>query len=117
MDKQAFMAIKPQVKAVEVPEWGDTVYVKKFSAGDRINFLKNLMDGEESAAKNLIDMVNLLLVCICDENGKNVFEQSDYDILASVENEILSRLLDEALKFNSMGDEKEAIKNSETNPN
>lgn len=125
MDKQAFMAIKPQVKAVEVPEWGDTVYVKKFSAGERITFLRNMAKSEEtdnqfeSSANTISEMVKVLLLCISDETGTRVFGESeeDYQILASQDSKAIELLFNEAIEFNGLGGEKEAIKNSETSQN
>jgi hypothetical protein len=117
MNKQAFINAKPAVQAIEVPEWNDTVYIKKFSAGDRITFLKSIAndDDEKGAEKNLVNMVKLLQVSLSDEAGNRLFDdsQEDYDIIAAKDNTILGRLLDASLNFNGMGEEQEkaAIKN------
>jgi hypothetical protein len=118
MDKQAFIDAKPQVKDVPVPQWGSTVYVKKFSAAERIEFLRlvnQAAEDEDASAKNITNMVKLLLLCISDENGNRIFDNSeeDYNILAAKDDDILDKIMDEALVLNGIGadSEKEAIKN------
>jgi hypothetical protein len=125
LNKQAFLNIKSQVKKVEVPEWNDHVYVKKFSAAERIAFLRNMAKSEEtdnrfeSSANTISEMVKVLLLCISDENGARVFEEceEDYQILAALDNKAIEMLFNEAIDFNGLGGEKEAIKNSDSSQN
>jgi hypothetical protein len=117
MDKQAFINAKAAVKDVPIPEWNDTVYVKKFSAAERVKFLQSIHgEEEESGAEKYIgQMVRILQLCLADENGIRIFDdsQEDYDIINAKDNDILSKILDEAIAFNGIGasEEKEAIKN------
>ena len=116
MDKQAFLSVKSAVKKVEIPEWNDSVYVKKFSAAERVKFLQAAAeDGEVKAETFIAQMVKLLQICLSDEDGVRVFDdsQEDYEILNSKDSEILENIFNEAMKFNNIGveEEKAVIKN------
>jgi predicted metal-dependent phosphoesterase TrpH len=116
LNKQAFLNIKSQVKKIEVPEWNDHVYVKKFSAAERVKFLQTI-NGEEAPTTEVFiaRMVRLLQICLSDENGCRIFDDSeeDFEILNAKDVKILERIFDEAMKFNGIGveEEKAAIKN------
>lgn len=115
LNKQAFLGIKPAVKKVEVPEWGDHVFVKKFSAAERVKFLQATGADEEGVAVFYNQMVRLLLLCLSDENGNRIFDDTDedFEILNSKDVSILEKIFNEAMQFNGIGveQEKDAIKN------
>jgi hypothetical protein len=115
LNKQAFLNIKSAVKKVDVPAWGDCVYVKKFSAAERVKFLQSMNEDETGTVVFIGQMIKLLQLCLSDENGNRLFGDTDedYEILNSKDTDVLEGIFNEAMKFNGIGveQEKDAIKN------
>lgn len=120
LTKQAFMDRKPVVKRIEIPEWDDFVYIKKMSAGERVQLMKNTtkIQGKEIGLdeENFMDsIVRTVQMVLCDELGVRLFDNSedDFKILNDKDGVLLERLFQEVMAFNGLGveSEKEAIKN------
>jgi hypothetical protein len=123
LTKQDFIDRKPVVKKVEIPEWNDFVYIKKISAKERVQLVKNStkVEGKEVSLDQdnfMNTIVQTVQVVLCDEKGVRLFDDSieDFDMLNEKEGAILERLFDEITAFNGMGieAENEALGNSET---
>jgi hypothetical protein len=123
LTKQAFIDKKPLVLKIEIPAWEDFVYIKKMSAGERVQLTKAMTKVEgktvELNQEGFMDsIVKTLQIILCDENGIRIFNdsQEDFDILNSKDGEILEKIFDEAMTFSGLGEdaEKEAIKNSDS---
>ena len=120
LTKQAFVDRKPVVKKVQIPEWDDFVYIKKMSAGERVQLMKNTtkVQGTEVGLDqdNFMDsIVRTVQVVLCDDKGVRLFDDSeeDFEILNSKDGMILEKIFYEVMNFNGLGveSEKEAIKN------
>lgn len=120
LTKQAFLDRKPVVKRIEVPEWDDFVFIKKMSAGERVQLMKNTtkIDGKNVGLdeSNFMDsIVRTVQMVLCDEAGVRIFDNSeaDFEMLNDRDGQVLEKLFYEIMSFNGMGavEEKDAIKN------
>jgi len=77
-------------KRVDVPEWGGFVFVRALTAGEAENLQKDKAGG--FAAR-------MAARCICDENGKRVFEDADVVALEAKSAGAMNRVI---LAINSL---------------
>lgn len=87
----------PKVKPVEVPEWGGTIHIRVMTGAE--------LDGYDQAAyQNDYRMIRaeLLVRCLCDEQGNRILSDQDVAELAQQDGYILDRLFDEAREHNGM---------------
>ena len=104
-------------EAVNVPEWGGTVYVRTMTGADRDQFESSMVlvmpDGTRKT-----DMTNLraklVALTIVDEAGARLFETSDMDRLGLKSAAAIERVFAVAQRINGLGGQAEddAIKNS-----
>lgn len=87
-----------KVEKVHVPEWDATIHLKQISLGERVSLWTKLEEKGHEARLT----AHILLVCICDEHGKRVFTDDDYDILAAKNAKVVDRLGKQAGELNSM---------------
>lgn len=103
-----------EVQQVAVPEWGDFVYVRTLTAGDREKY-ESFMSGlkDKSGKLNLGTVrARLAALSLCDENGTRIYDdsQASIDELNGKAGSVIERIFDAARKHNNMaGDELEAI--------
>ena len=117
--KEAFLSAKSLLKEVTIEAWDITVYIRKWSAAERTAYLKNIIsiEGQQVSLKGDMqeEMVKMLQITLCDENGVRAFTDSkeDFDLLNSKDADVIERLFKLATEYNGMGEnsEKEAIKN------
>ncbi len=91
------------VTAVEVPEWGLTVYVRTMTLGE-MEVLQNFVD----AAKGNTDttaVAEMAAKIICDENGERVFGDDDADGLRGKSHKALTRIANAFTEVNGIDDE------------
>lgn len=88
---------------VPVPEWGEdaTVLVGELSALDRMKFSQSVA-AEENKDRHYIALG--LTHFIINEDGSRVFDESDAELLAGKNIEVLSRIFDVAKRINGFGD-------------
>jgi len=120
MTKQAFLDRKPAVKRIEIPEWDDCVYIKKMSAGERVQLVRNTtkVSGKDISLNEENFMDSIVRTCqtvLCDSDGVRLFDDSDDDfgILNDKDGAVLSMIFSDIMAFNGMGltEEKDALKN------
>ena len=107
-------------EAVDVPEWGGTVYVRTMTGADRDQFEASMVsigvDGTRKA-----DMTNLraklIALTIVDEAGNRLFDANDVDRLGLKSASAIERVFAAAQGLNGLGAkaEGEAVKNSKAN--
>jgi hypothetical protein len=125
MSKIAFLKPKNSIKKIDLPELESPVYIRKWSAAERIEFTNQTVTSIDSSGKAEIDtqkvlnqQIRLLQIVVCYEDGKRIFGDSeeDYKELSEVNADIIQALWEEAWNFNNSGKPAldEAIKNSET---
>lgn len=101
-----------------IPEWnGGIVYLKPLSGAQRDRFEQSLVKMTDNGKKQLTAQnfrARLCVMCICDENGKRIFADSDADALGRKNAAVLSRLYDKISEMSGISekDEKELLGNS-----
>lgn len=124
MSKISFLKSKNSIKKIEMPELEAPVYIRKWTAGERISMTKEVITSTDAKGNIEIDtqkvfdqQIKFLLIVLCDENGKRIFNDTkeDYEDLSTVEADIIEKLWNTAWEFNGMGKAAmdEAVKNSE----
>ena len=88
-----------QLKPVEVPEWGVTVYLRQLSVGDRLALFDVLSD-EQNANKILY--VYAIIFTVCDSSGQRIFTVEDYESIVQKNADVILRLGKECATFNRL---------------
>lgn len=91
---------KPKVKAVEMSDWGTTVYVRKLSWAQ--------LDQIKTADDPVLSQVQMSL---CDENGDLLYQENERHLLGKFHLDELEKIIDEASRFNSLSAKVEQAKN------
>lgn len=82
-------------KAVEVPEWGGTVYVRALTGGERDKL-------ERMIASDSVNRASLAAMALCDTDGKRLFSEEDVKKLATKSGTALERIVSATLSFNAL---------------
>lgn len=100
----------PRVE-VQVPELGDSVFVRAMTARERDQF-----ETANTKAKAVDFRARLVIACTCDETGVDVFKIEDLEVITNLSSSALDPIVTAALKINKYTDEDKAEleKNSET---
>jgi len=105
------------VKEVQVPEWGDSVFIKQLTRAQQDEYLQrqygatrlkqdNRAKAQEISDVNIYGHDAYLCACgICDEEGKPLFKASDIDALRKKNGAAIGRIAAEILKFSIMDDD------------
>ena len=118
--EQIFGKVDISVKEIDVPEWGDSVFIRQLTRGEQDAYLKRqygaTMLKQDTRAKaqeikgmSLYGHDAFLCVCgICDESGKSIFSAADIAELEKKNGEVIGRIALEIIKFSGMaGDVKQ----------
>lgn len=92
-------------EAVEVPEWGGTIYVREFSGADRDAFYLEVLRRKqhEGEGADVAGLTTWLLVrTLCDEQGNLLFAPEDEAALAAKAAAVLNRLFLKAMEINGL---------------
>ena len=92
------------IQAVNVPEWGGVVYVRRITAGERLKFV-NLINsagiGDDSVMP--AGAMELLVIMACvDKDGKQIFEPEDKERLSQKSATAVNRIFEAAAKLNGL---------------
>jgi hypothetical protein len=110
---QIFNAKDIDIKELEIPEWGGSIFVKEMSVGEIELYQRYAMKMEDAAEPNVVAF--LVSLVACDEKGKRIFEgQEDVVRLGMKSARILSRIAAAATEMNALGEDavEEESKNS-----
>lgn len=99
MTKDDFLALAPRVAPVELPELGKTAHVRRMGNEDRIRWIVSV--GDDNAA----NMTELLVRCLCDEQGKRLFADDERDVVAQFDGAAGELLTHAALRVNGLASE------------
>lgn len=88
-------AASNDVSPIDVPEWGQKVYIRKLTVRDQMMLAEQVQNPVEMS-------VRVLLASICDENGARVLGDDDFDLLVDQPVPLLMPLLAEAAKQNGL---------------
>lgn len=84
-------------EAVEVPEWGLTVWVRTISASQRDAF-----EGALAKDQYLDVRARLAAYALCDEDGSPLFTEADIKALGMKSSAAISRIADVAMRLNAV---------------
>lgn len=108
--EQIFAAKDLDRKAVEVKEWGTTVYVQQFNGHGRARVEKAFAENKADSVRRVCAVV---AVGVVDENGKRVFTDEQIDALMEKNFDVLMRLYKRVLNHNDA--DAESMKSAEGN--
>lgn len=101
--------------AVEVPEWGQTLYVRSLTGQERESLELWMTDnkGPDEKVNNLLLLTHLLVVTTVDAEGAPVFQPGDEEWLRAKNSKALLRLFEASAGLNGLGkeDQEELVKN------
>lgn len=85
---------------IQVPEWGDAVYIKTLSGAERDTF-------EEAYAEQKMKSfrVRFLVLTLADESGERLFDDSDVPALSGKSSIVINRLFEKAWSHNAFTNE------------
>jgi hypothetical protein len=101
---------RPQ--AVEVPEWGGTIYVRQMSAAER-----DRLEAETFRPNGKHNLANLsartVVLCACDAGGRRLFSDRDAEALGKKSAAAVSRVFKVVQQVNGLN--AEAVEDAEKN--
>jgi len=101
----------PKPEAVEVPEWGGTVYIKRMTAGERDQFEQ--LVGENRDIKTFSARAALLVYVLCDEAGVRLFDWGTEAQIGELDGVAVDRVFRRAAKVNGLAGD--AVEQAEKN--
>ncbi len=120
LSKDAILAAQDcKVVAVEVPEWGGTVYVRTISGTERDSFDASLLPDPDSKRRNFANIrARFVALVLCDEKGVRLCKNEEASALGAKSSLVLNRIWQAGRKLNAMDpdDVDEAEKNSDSDP-
>jgi len=112
--EQILNKVDIEVKEIQVPEWGGSVYIRQLSRAQQDEYLKRQygetrLKQDSKAKQQEISAVNIyghdayLCMCgICDEEGKPLFNREDIDALKKKNGAVIGRIAMEIVRFSAM---------------
>lgn len=106
------------IEAVEVPEWGGTVYVRAMTAVQRERYLDSMRKVIGEGAKATVQTVfafgsaKLAVLTLCDQNGNLLFDRSPETVekLGRKSAKAMERVVAASAKLNGLDDEEDKAK-------
>jgi hypothetical protein len=84
------------IEPLDVPKWGGTVYLRSLSLQDARVF-QNVSAAAAAGTFTTDDMVKVVAVCLCDENGTRLFDDNTVADLAAKDLDVIRQLFDKAV--------------------
>jgi hypothetical protein len=113
--EEIFAAKDTKIEAVEIPEWGGTVYVRSMSGRSRDRFDASQFDPATGKAIARTDdfRARYAVLVVCDEAGNLLFTDADIPLLTERSSIALGKILDAGLNVN--GQTQDAVEELEKN--
>lgn len=105
---KAAASINVPREAVEVPELGGVVYLRGMTGRERDAWEQSLVQRRRGGRVDFrLENVRARLVCKClvDEQGAQLLQDSDAEVLGGLRVDVLSRLYDVAQRLSGVTDE------------
>ena len=105
------------IEGVFVPEWGETVFVRTLTAGERERWEEEARPDGSARSRHQV-RASLVVLAACDEDGRPIFTPADLPALCGKSARAMMRVFDRALKLNDFNaeDVERLEKNSATSP-
>jgi hypothetical protein len=106
-DKLRIFSLTPQEAKLDN---GQTIYLKRLTASDRVDWLTYITTKGEGKAEDglriaMEDSIRLLAKSIADKEGNRLFTDDEAEQLKQIDAMTLDRLASETLTLNGMGSE------------
>lgn len=94
------------IMELNVPEWGDSVFIKVMTGAAR-----ELLEARSRTSANSTNGTTnnfrelVVVLTVCDENAETLFDLSDIPALSKKSGRALDRIFEASLKFNRIGNE------------
>ena len=105
-----------QVKEIEVPEWGGTVYIRKLTRGQqdefaKRRFAKTTVKGQDVDMEITMFGHDSWLVAqgVCDSEGKRLLKDADIPELNNKSGDIIGKIAIEIVNFSGMKEDIEVV--------
>jgi hypothetical protein len=85
---------------VDVPEWGGKLRVKTMTSAERQRFQAKVQAQPKGVPDDLMEQI--VVACVVDENGDNLFSLEDIDILSSKSSIPIATVFSAAAELNGM---------------
>ena len=92
---------------VDVPEWGGTVRIRTLTGLEVDSFLVKTSERPDRKAETVKDVIELLLMCLVDENNNRLFNEKEFEALGKKNWNTLQRLFKIAMDLNALSQKKE----------
>lgn len=99
-------------EAVDIPEWGGTVYVSTMTAAERDSWEAGVLGGTGAGGQVQINKdalqnmrARLAVLVVCDEEGTRLFSDDDIAPLGAKCAPALQRIFDVAKRLNKLGED------------
>ena len=104
---QILQANDVQIRELEVPEWGGTVFVRGMTGRERDKFEQSCV--EQKGRDTRVNMKNarakLVALCTVDENCRRLFSDDDIPLLAHKSAKALDRIFAMAMELSGIDKE------------
>lgn len=94
------------VPAQPTPEWPEVdgqIFLRSISAAERLRYAHTLRDRDPNEEADVTVWTRLLVLCLCDAEGRPLFTDEEADLLAEKSAAVLHRLFLEACAHNVIG--------------
>jgi hypothetical protein len=108
LSKSQILAVAPNLKEIEVPEWGGSVWIRPILLGEQGKLADLGTKYEKASAQDRMKNCTLKLIswCVCDEDGQPLFDSSkesiDLNELLKKPASAFLRLQDAILEFSGL---------------
>jgi hypothetical protein len=87
---------------VKVPGWGDTVFIRVMTCGERDSYENDWVANKSKGVENF--RTKFLARCLCDAKGQRLFTDAEVPQLAGKSASVLSKLWAKAMEHNALTD-------------
>lgn len=103
---QILAASDIQTVPVDVPEWGGSVLVRGMTGLERDNFEQEIVShvGKKTILKWENVRAKTVALCVVDDQGRRIFEESDIEALGQKSAAALERVFDAARRLSGLSD-------------
>ena len=106
LDKKAILNSNdlPQ-EELTIPQWGGILFVRTLSGSERDEFEQSCISkrGSDKGVNLKNIRARLAVLCICDDNGKRLFDARDIEALGKKSAKALDLVFDVAQRLNGLG--------------
>ena len=118
LTKDAILSVQDlDTTAVEVPEWGGTVYVRTMTGAERDYFETAIMKRSNNGQFDISGLrVQIVILTACDAGGSLLFDEADFDSLSQKSSSALNRVCEVAQRINGIMDiDNESVEDAKKN--